>query len=226
MSIAYRQWKRRLQDDRFIWQGKYVIMYKRKERVMKRNIIVMSLVIIFLAGCDSFRFAPGEFQRQNAWLHNRTAAVAADIALSEDTSESLQRLTALSELQSRAFTADYGLPKEYPAASTPQEILAQSSYALADSAISHSQARPDVWDMADATAELGIGIAGIFGGVYGIRLAGFLRKARAKSKALREVIEGNEIFKRQNADSQQAFKMAQNSQSAKTRQIVAEMKNV
>lgn len=193
---------------------------------MKRNIIVMSLVIIFLAGCDSFRFAPGEFQRQNAWLHNRTAAVAADIALSEDTSESLQRLTALSELQSRAFTADYGLPKEYPVASTSQEIHAQSSYALANSAISHSRARPDVWDMADATAELGIGIAGIFGGVYGIRLAGFLRKARAKSKALREVIEGNEIFKRQNADSQQAFKTAQNSQSVKTRQIVAEMKNV
>jgi hypothetical protein len=46
----------------------------------------------------------------------------------------------------------------------------------------------------------------------------------AKSKALKEIIEGNELFKEQNESSVAAFKQAQQNQSPQTRQIVAEIK--
>jgi hypothetical protein len=80
--------------------------------------------------------------------------------------------------------------------------------------------------MADGAIELGIGIAALFGGVYGVKVAGFLKKARTRSKALREIIEGNEIFKRANTDQLNSFKAAHNIQSPATRQIVAQIKNI
>jgi hypothetical protein len=72
--------------------------------------------------------------------------------------------------------------------------------------------------------ELGIGICALLGGVYGTRAVGFLRQTRTKSKALKEIITGNELFKKQNASSALAFKQAHQNQSAQTRQIVTEMK--
>ena len=41
------------------------------------QILVLSFSTFVLCGCDSLRLAPSEQQKQNAWLHNRTAAVAA-----------------------------------------------------------------------------------------------------------------------------------------------------
>ena len=79
------------------------------------------------AGCDNLRLAPGEEQKQNAWLHHRTATVAADTARAEQSSPQLQALTQLSAAQSRAFTAYCGLPKECPPAETTEQILATSS---------------------------------------------------------------------------------------------------
>ena len=70
------------------------------------------LVCFLTAGCESLRFAPSQSQKQNAWLHNRTAIVAAETAGSESVSEKLQALTQLSELQSRAFTSYFGLRSE------------------------------------------------------------------------------------------------------------------
>ena len=78
--------------------------------------------------------------------------------------------------------------------------------------------------MADSAMELGIGIAAILGGVYGSAAIRFLKTSREKSKALREIITGNELFKKQNTDSVTAFKTAQGEQSPKTRQIVAQIK--
>jgi hypothetical protein len=72
--------------------------------------------------------------------------------------------------------------------------------------------------------ELGIGICALLGGVYGTRAVGFLKGARAKSKALQEIIVGNELFKKNNQTQVTAFKQAQQNQSPTTRQIVAEMK--
>jgi hypothetical protein len=42
---------------------------------------------------------------------------------------------------------------------------------------------------------------------------------------LREIIAGNELFKRRNAEAVQAFKDAHQTQSPQTRQLVTEMKN-
>jgi hypothetical protein len=192
---------------------------------MAKLSLVSVAVVILLAGCDSLRFAPGQIQKQNAWLHNRTAEMAADVARAEDTSGELQGLTKLCEVQSRAFAADYGLPEEFPAADTVDAILGGSNQELAHLALAEARKRPDAWDVADGAMDLGIGIAALFGGVYGVRVARFLKEARAKSKALREIITGNELFKRENTDSATAFKDAHKDQSPQTRQLVTQMKN-
>ncbi|MHC4543115.1 MAG: hypothetical protein ACYTDW_04680 [Planctomycetota bacterium] len=188
--------------------------------------ILSILIVLFflLAGCDSLRFAPGEAQKQNAWLHNRTATIAADTAEGEAATEKLQALTKLSQLQSRAITSYYGLPKELPQADTAEQILSESSWQLGRMALVESAERPDAWQVADNALELGIGICALLGGLYGTRAVRFLKQARTKSKALQEVIAGNEFFKKQNESSVASFKQAQKLQSPETRQIVAQMK--
>ena len=180
--------------------------------------------ICLTAGCDTLRLAPSEQQKRNAWLHNRTAAVAAETAKAEQGSQELQALTQLSELQSRAFTSYCGLPKEYPAAETTEQILGESNWQLANAAVTESAARPDPWQVADSVLEFGIGICALFGGVCGTRLVRFLRDARAKSQALKEIIEGNEVFKKQQPSQAKAFKSAHQNQSPETRQLVAALK--
>jgi len=193
---------------------------------MKKSVIVVAVVfMVLLAGCGGLRFAPGEVQKQNAWLHNRTAQMAADAARTEDTSSELQGLTELCEVQSRAFTADYGLPAQFPPADTVDAILAESNQQLAGLALAEARQRPDVWDLADGVIDLGIAVAALFGGVYGVKVARFLKEARTKSKALREIIAGNELFKRQHTNSAQAFKEAHRNQSPQTRQLVVQMKD-
>ncbi len=189
--------------------------------------VCLSLALVsalLSAGCDSLRFAPSEKQKQNAWLHNRTASVAAETARAEQSSQELQSLTRLSESQSRAFTSYCGLPKEYPPAETAQEILGQASWQLADTALAQSAERPDAWQVADSMLEMGIGICALLGGVYGTRAVRFLQDTRAKSQALKEIVEGNELFKHQNEAQAPAFKAAHQHQSPKTRQVVAALK--
>lgn len=191
---------------------------------MKRFIWIIVLTSIFMSGCDSLRFAPSESQKQNAWLHDRTTMMAAQTAQAENASARLKALTQLSQNQSRAFTAYYGLPSEFPAADNAEQILAQSNFQLAQSAAKEAADRPDVFNVADNILELAIGVCGLLGGVYGTRAIGFLRQAQTKSKALEEIVAGNELFKKQNPDSTAAFKTAQQNQSSETRQIVAELK--
>jgi hypothetical protein len=191
---------------------------------MRRIWVILTLWCLLLVGCDSLRFAPSEAQKQNAWLHNRTATIAANTARGEDASEKLQALTGLTELQSRAFSSYYGLPREFPQASTAEDILAQASWQLGRAALAESADRPDAWQLADSVFELAIGISALLGGVYGARAARFLREARAKSKALKEIIEGNELFKKHDDTYASAFKQAHRNQSPQTRQIVAQMK--
>jgi hypothetical protein len=194
-------------------------------RKMKKIIFVVS-VLFFIAGCDSMRFAPSEIQKQNAWLHNRTAAVTAETARIEGTSEKLQALTQLGQLQSRAFVSYYGMPQEFPTADTAEDILAQSNFNLADAAVEEGAERPQAWQVADAALDLGIGICALLGGVYGTQTVRFLKTAKSKSEALREIIIGNELFKQKNANSVSAFKQAHSEQSQQTRKLVAEMKVV
>lgn len=192
---------------------------------MRKILASMSLgFCLLLVGCESLRFAPTETQKQNAWLHNRTATITSETARSEDSSEQLQALTKLSELQSRAFVSYNGLPKEFPQAETAEDVLSQSNQQLAQMALAESAERADTWQVADSVFELAIGICALFGGVYGTKAVRFLRDAQTKSKALKEIIEGNELFKKQNESSVAAFKQAQQNQSPETCQIVAEVK--
>jgi hypothetical protein len=180
--------------------------------------------MLFCVGCEGIRFAPSEAQKQNAWVHNRTVAIASQTAQSEQSSEKLQELTKLSETQSQAFVAYYGLPEELPKADTVEDVLSESNKQLAATAIEQSKQRPDAWDIADSTLELGIAIAGLFGGAGAIRVMSFLQQAKAKSNALKEIVLANEIFKKTNPDSAEAFKDAQRNQSPLTKQIVTEAK--
>jgi len=191
---------------------------------MKRILTILTLLCCSSAGCNSLRFAPSETQKQNAWLHNRTAMMAAQTAKADAVSDKLQALTHLSEVQSRAFSSHYGLPKEFPPAEIAEDVLAESNWQLASTALQQGADRPDAWQVADSILELGIGICALLGGVYGTRAVGFLKQARTKSKALQEIIAGNELFKKQNESSATAFKQAHQNQSSQTRQIVAEMK--
>lgn len=188
------------------------------------NQLCIVIALFLTAGCDSLRLAPSEQQKQNAWLHNRTTAVAAETARGEQTSPELQSLTKMSELQSRAFTSYCGLPKEYPQAETTEDILAQSNWTLAETAQAESVERPDPWQVADSVLEIGIGISALLGGVYGTRAVRFLKDARSKSQALKEIVTGNELFKKQNEPQAQAFKAAQANQSPETRQLVTALK--
>jgi len=185
----------------------------------------LTALAFILTGCDTLRFAPSEQQKQNAWLHNRTAIVAAETAKTEQASEQLQALTGLSELQSRAIVSYCGLPKEFPKAETAEDILAQSNWQLAQSALAESAQRPDTWQVADSAIELAIAVCALLGGVYGTRAVGFLKDARGKSAALKEIIAGNELFKKQNPAQAPVFKEAHQAQSPETRQIVAGMKS-
>ncbi|MBN1359347.1 MAG: hypothetical protein JW993_02090 [Sedimentisphaerales bacterium] len=196
----------------------------RMGNVLPLRLLSVAIAMITLAGCGSLRLAPSETIKQNAWLHQRTAEAAAEVAVTEETSPQLQVLTKLSEVQSRALTAYCGLPDEVPPAETNEQILAEANWQLAQGALVDSAARPGPWDVVDTLLEIGIGIAALAGGIYGTRIARFLRDARAKSQALREIVAGNERFKQQNADQVASFKAAQSNQSAETRQLVAGLK--
>ncbi len=192
---------------------------------MRWMIGLLVMVAVFGGGCESLRFAPGEVQKENAYLHHRTAQMAADEARRAEVSPQLAGLTSLCELQSRAFMADYGLPEELPAAETIGDVLAESSRGIAAAALSRSSKRPDVWDVTDGLLEVGFAVAGILGGAYGIRVGQFFKRAREKSNALSEIIEGNELLKQTSTEAAAAFKTAHKTQSPKTRQLVTELKN-
>jgi hypothetical protein len=204
------------------------VNYKRSgllyPSTMLRAGLCSCFLLLFVCGCESLRFAPSEAQKKNAWLHNRTAQVTAETAREEDSSEKLQALTKLNELQSQAFVTYCGLPKEFPQAETAEDILRDTNVQLAHTALVEAADRPDTWQIADSALELAIGISALLGGVYGTRAVRFLNDARAKSQALKEIIVGNEFFKKQNESSVAAFKDAHCNQSPQTRQIVAEMK--
>jgi hypothetical protein len=199
-------------------------MMKKTEKSKIVKSFTLGFICLLSAGCDSLRFAPNEAQKQNVWLHNRTAIVTAETARTENSSEKLQALTQLNEVQSRAFSSYYGLPEEFPQAETAEDILAESNWQLARTALEAGAERPDGWQVADSMLELGIGICAVLGGVGGTKAISFLKDAKTKSKALQEIVTGNEQFKKQNSTQTDAFKQAHSYQSAQTRQLVAQIK--
>jgi len=193
------------------------------ESIMKKFFVVM-LSLLFLCGCESLRFAATEAQKENAWVHCRTAQLAADGAKQEDVSKTLERLTLLSASQSQAFVADTGIPAVLPVAYTAEDVLTEANFELAGVAAADASKRPDAWELADSAMELGIAVAGLLGGVYGVRFASHLKEARDKSKALKEIVENNEFLKQTSGEVATAFKKAQSRQSTETKRIVVGIK--
>jgi len=185
-------------------------------------VILVSITILSLtAGCENIRFAPDQRQKQNAYLHHRTVQATAARAKNENVSDTLCQLTTQAARQSDAILAYYGLPKTLPASDSVEELLNQKSKAITQNARLQAVQRPDPWDIADNLMELGIALAGLAGGMFGSRAIASLKLARQKSTALKEIIAGNELFKKQNANYAEAFKEAHYAQSDTTKTLVA-----
>ncbi len=174
--------------------------------------------LMCLCGCEGLRFAATDAQKENAWLHAQVCAAAAETAQDENASPPLCGLTALAREQSEAFVIDYGVPAALPAASL------DAAAATARAARQDAAQRPDAWALADGALELAIAVAGLVGGAYGVRMAGCLKAAREKSRALKEIVAGNELFKRLWPEQAERFKEAQRKQSPTTQQLVARLK--
>lgn len=188
----------------------------------KWNAVV--LVLVFAGGCGGFRRAATQAQKQNAWLHLRTAQLSAEQAAAEETSALLRNLTALSYEQSRAFAADYGLPEEMPVL-TAEEIVAAAAPLAAQAQNDSIQAAAlETWSIADGLLDLGLALAGLLGGAWGLKAAAFFKQAREKSDALKEIVRNNELFKTLYPDAASSFKQAQSAQSPTTRRLVTELK--
>jgi len=177
-----------------------------------------------LSGCENIRFAPDQTQKKNAWLHQQTCEYAADAAREKKVGVELQKLTELSDKQSRAFTAYFGMPEELPQVRSIDDLIGEENFELAYSAAESASQRPDGWQVADSAMQLGIAISALLGGVYGTKVAGYIKTAKRKTKALKEIVEGNELFKANNADAAEAFKQAQSVQSGETKIIVSQIK--
>ncbi len=185
--------------------------------------MMMVMAVLCIGGCGAVRTAATEAQKQNAWAHWRTCELTEQTAQQEAASPTLRELAALTAQQSEAFVLDYGLPKETPAMETVQAVLERGP-ALARQAAVDAQRKPDAWAMADGALELGIGLTGLIGGVYGLRLATFLKQAKQKGDALKEIVEGNELFKQLCPTAADQFKQAHANQSAETKRLVTETK--
>jgi hypothetical protein len=187
---------------------------------------VLLTAILLLSGCEGFRYAATEAQKQNAWLHTQVCAAAAETAVDENASRELCGLTALSHEQSGAFVVDYGLPEAAYHGQVPiyRDATRDNIKLIASQAKADAMRKPDVFELADGVLELGIALAGLIGGVYGIRIAGYLKTARKKSKALKEIVAGNELFKHLYPEQADRFKEAQQKQSPLTKQIVTQLK--
>lgn len=210
------------------------------KKAMLVGVAVCMVMMLVLSGCGGLRYGVTEAQKENAFLHARVCALAAQTAVEEDASVPLRALTGLAEKQSEAFVLDYGHPLPGSAGTGPYkggelltaseltdyeiEAMLSEGQAVAEQAQADSARRPDAWVVADGAMELGIALAGLLGGVYGARAAGFLRQAREKSKALQEIVAGNELFKQLYPEQAGRFKEAQAKQSPSTREIVTELK--
>lgn len=178
---------------------------------MKTWIVASVLLVALLlgvGGCEEpLRLAPSQAQKQAAFL-------TADIAKAVEQNGTDPASPASKKLVqgTRAMAIYMGTPK-VPA--DPDEF---------DTVVSQAEQqayeRPDPWKVADNLLELGIGVAAIVGGGTGTVVVNRLRKLRQKSKALKEVVMGNELLKENGV----SFKKAHRSQSPETKGIVAEIR--
>jgi hypothetical protein len=189
-----------------------------------KTVFIASLLII-TAGCETFRPAPDEVQKQNAWLHQQTCSLAAKTAQQQGASPRLRGLTDLSHIQSQAWTAWTGMPESPRVFTDADDILSEENYTLAGQAAQSAARRiaPDeyVLEFLDMAAL----IAAVVGGAAGLKISAAIKTARDKAAAVREIVTGNEIFKAANPEYSAEFKKSQSLQSPQTREIVTRLKS-
>lgn len=95
---------------------------------------IVLILVMTLNGCGVVKLAPGQVQKQNAWLLQQTVTAANQQAVTEQSSQQLINLTALAVDQSQAVVLDYGMPDITPA-SDIDSLLNGQTKALADEAI-------------------------------------------------------------------------------------------
>jgi len=193
---------------------------------MKRSTLVLIAFIVALilfSGCsDPIRFGPTEAQKQTAQM-----GVDATGYIEQNGTPPGSDISKIARDSAKTTQIYFGLPKE----------------PLADPAVMIPQAkadavkRPDPWDTADMLLNTGIGIAGLFGGVWSIKAAKFITAAQAKSKALREIVKAQQKFRdelKRNANSDEtiaasevlkSLKDANVIQSPETEVLVTEIKS-
>lgn len=184
---------------------------------MNRTLITIVILLGLSAGAgcgEVIRIAPTESIKQTAELTNRLAQMV------NTTGAEAQSPTTRKLVDGTQVSLTYmGRPKIAPSMNQFDAITRQGR--------TDAEKGTDVWQLADAALELGIGLAALFGGVGGVRLVGFLRGAREKSVALQEIVRGNEMFKK-GADSivREAFKVAHNTAQVSngTKMVVAKTK--
>lgn len=175
---------------------------------MKTGIVtIVLLAVLLLGGCEALRFAPKESQKQAAELTHFLAKKVNEQGTAPASPASQQLVTGT--MAALAYT---GRPTTPPDPEQFDTIAAQANQEALE--------RPDPWKVADSVLELGIGISALLGGVYGTRAVRFLQQAREKSKALQEIVIGNELLKENGAN----FKTAHRAQSPGTKAIVAEIR--
>ncbi|MFB0523944.1 MAG: hypothetical protein ACETVZ_00260 [Phycisphaerae bacterium] len=186
-----------------------------KEECFIVILLVVVALCLLVVGCEqAFRFAPSESIKQNTEL---THSLAKKINEEGTTAKSpASGKMVQGTLVALTYT---GRPKTPPDPEQFETITAQAQQ--------EAEKRPEPWEMADAALNLGIGICSVFGGVYGLKGVRYLKQAKVKSKALQEIISGNELFKSQAGPQvNEAFAKAQDAaqKTNGTKRIVAEAK--
>ena len=181
-------------------------------------VIVMLIVAaaISFCGCSELRKAPTEPQKQIAYQAVVTARNV-EAAGTDPRSPAATQLVDATAV-SLAYT---GLPDNPTIQHYPTTLAAAGQDAA-------RRPTPDeIWSGADGWIDLGIAVLGIFGGGAGIAATQFLVKTRQKSKALREVVAGNERLKDwlrvngSDAELNMFYDLQNVSQNGKTEAIVA-----
>ena len=173
--------------------------------------------VAMFTGCEAFRFAPKESQKQSAELTHALAKKVNFEGTAPASPASQQLVTGT--MAALSYT---GRPAAPPDPGQFDTIAAQANQDALE--------RPDPWQVADSALELGIGVCALLGGVYGTKAVKYMQQAREKSRALQEIVQGNELFKQQVTQENEAaivaFKEAHNQtqKSPSTKRIVTEMK--
>ncbi|MHC4620351.1 MAG: hypothetical protein ACYTEQ_21590 [Planctomycetota bacterium] len=175
--------------------------------------LIISLSLLAFSGCEeALRFAPSESIKQTAELTHGLAKKVNTEGAEAGSSASAKLVEG-----TRAALSYTGRPKVPPDPEQFDTIAAQANQ--------DASARPDPWAVADSMFELAIGVSALVGGVYGTKALAYLKAAREKSQALKEIIKNNELFlDKAEATAKNKFKQFQRKQSPATKRLVTELK--